>query len=109
MAVQYPERVEILIDAVTGASSAWFAIESGEAPVTVFADGLAGAETADLMILVKDKNPADASGADFVDVMDGGSKVVLDVNTNKLVITSPGVYKFDIAAAAGAVTLGLYK
>lgn len=91
-----------LINASGANTSAPFYVAAEDLPATIVVKGLAGAETADLQVSVS--GDPDVT-ADFQDYYKDGSQVQFTTTNNAMTIDGTGLYRIDIAAAAGTVTV----
>lgn len=91
-----------LINASGANTSSPIRIAVEDLPATVVVKGLAGAETVDVQVSVSGDPDA---AADFVDYYKDGTQVQLTTTNTALSIDATGLYRFDVPAAAGTVTL----
>ena len=88
-----------IVAAATAGGEGEFGATAGRLPVTLFAPGLAGAETVDIQI-------SQDGGSTFTDVYQNGAQVQLDATNNVISLFGPGHYKAVKSATSASV--GVY-
>lgn len=99
-------RPTVLINGTTGAQKKPFEVKK---TTGVFVTGLAGTETAKLEVLKTDEDPYAAADSQWAAVKEAGSDVEWSASDTVRTLIAPGIYRLNIAAAAGAIHAGLYE
>lgn len=94
-------KPSILISGTIAAPTAGkFSLEDGGRPAMIYAEGLAGAETAVLQVMTSDGT--------YLSLVDGSGALQLSATVTVLKVDMPGEYQVLVASSVGAIEVGCY-